>query len=99
VRKYVREDRLLVLEDAIRKMTALPAQKMRLADRGALKAGLWGDVVIFDPAALTDKATFAEPNQLSVGMDYVLVNGVAVVAAGKATGARPGRILRGAGAR
>jgi dihydroorotase/N-acyl-D-amino-acid deacylase len=99
LRKYVREDKLLSLEDAIRKMTALPAQKMRLADRGVLKSGMWADVVIFDPATVTDKATFAEPNQLSAGMDYVLVNGVPVVAAGKATGARPGRILRRAGAR
>jgi dihydroorotase/N-acyl-D-amino-acid deacylase len=99
IRKYVREDKLLSLEDAIRKMTALPAQKMRLADRGVLKSGMWADVVIFDPATVADKATFAEPNQLSAGMDYVLVNGVPVVAAGKATGARPGRILRGAGAR
>jgi dihydroorotase/N-acyl-D-amino-acid deacylase len=99
IRKFVREDRLLSLEEAIRKMTALPAQKMRLADRGVLKVGMWADLVVFDPAALTDKATFADPNQLSVGMDYVLVNGVPVVAAGKPTGARPGRVLRGAGAR
>jgi N-acyl-D-aspartate/D-glutamate deacylase len=99
IRKYVRDDRLLTLEDAIRKMTALPAQKMRLADRGVLKTGMWADVVVFDPATLTDKATFAEPNQLSVGMDEVLVNGVAVIASGKATGAKPGKILRGPGSR
>jgi N-acyl-D-aspartate/D-glutamate deacylase len=99
LRKYVREDRLLTLEDAIRKMTALPAQKMRLADRGVIKAGMWADLVLFDPATLTDKATFADPNQLSAGMDYVLVNGVPVIAAGKATGARPGKVLRGAGSR
>ena len=99
IRKYVREDKLLSLEDAIRKMTALPAQKMRLADRGVLKAGMWADLVVFDPAAVTDKSTFADPNQLSVGMDYVLVNGVPVVAGGRATGARPGKVLRGAGAR
>jgi dihydroorotase/N-acyl-D-amino-acid deacylase len=83
IRKYVREDKLLTLEDAIRKMTALPAQKMRFADRGVLKAGLQADIVVFDPATLTDKATFAEPNQLSAGMEYVLVNGVPVVAGGK----------------
>ena len=99
IRKYVREDRLLTLEEAVRKMTALPAQKMRLADRGVVKAGLWADLVVFDPATLTDKATFAEPNQLSVGMDYVLVNGVAVIAGGRATGARPGKVLKGARAR
>jgi N-acyl-D-amino-acid deacylase len=97
IRKYVREDKLLSLEEAIRKMTALPAQKMRLADRGVLKAGMWADVVVFDPDRITDKATFAQPNQLSVGMDYVLVNGVAVIAAGTATDALPGKVLRGPG--
>ena len=95
IRKYVREDKLLTLEEAIRKMTALPAQKMRLADRGVLKAGMWADVVVFDAEKIADKATFAQPNQLSVGMDAVLVNGVAVIAGGKATNARPGRVLRG----
>ena len=99
IRKYVREDKLLSLEEAIRKMSALPAQKMRLADRGVVKAGMWADLVVFDAATVTDKATFAQPNQLSVGMDYVLVNGVPVIAAGKATGARPGKVLRGPGAR
>ena len=95
IRKFVREDRLLTLEDAIRKMSALPAQKMRLADRGVLKAGMWADVVVFDPDAITDKATFEHPNQLSVGMDDVLVNGVPVIAGGKGTGALPGKVLRG----
>jgi N-acyl-D-amino-acid deacylase len=95
----VREDKLLSLEEAIRKMTALPAQKMRLADRGVLKAGMWADIVVFDAERITDKATFENPNQLSVGMDYVLVNGVAVIAAGKATDALPGKVLRGPGAR
>ena len=95
LRKYVREDKLLSLEGAIRKMTALPAQKMRLADRGVLKAGIWADVVVFDPDTVTDKATFEAPNQLSVGMDYVLINGVPVIAGGEATGALPGKVLRG----
>jgi len=99
IRKYVREDKLLSLEEAIRKMSALPAQKMRLADRGVVKAGMWADLVVFDAATVTDKATFAQPNQLSVGMDYVLVNGIPVIAAGQATGARPGKVLRGPGAR
>lgn len=99
LRKFVREDKLLSLEDAIRKMTALPAQKLRLADRGVLKAGLWADLVVFDAATITDKATFAQPNQLSVGMDYVLINGVPVIAAGKATNALPGKVLKGPGAR
>jgi dihydroorotase/N-acyl-D-amino-acid deacylase len=99
LRKFVREDKLIALEDAIRKMSALPAQKLRLADRGVIKAGMWADLVVFDPATVTDVATFELPNQLSTGMDYVLVNGVPVITAGKATGARPGKILRGAGAR
>jgi dihydroorotase/N-acyl-D-amino-acid deacylase len=99
LRKFVREDKLITLPDAIRKMSALPAQKLHLADRGVLKTGMWADVVVFDPDTVTDVATFAQPNQLSRGMDDVLVNGVAVIAGGKATGARPGRILRGAGAR
>jgi dihydroorotase/N-acyl-D-amino-acid deacylase len=97
LRKFVREDKLLSLEEAIRKMTALPAQKMRLADRGVLKAGMWADVVVFDPDTVTDKATFEAPNQLAVGMDYVLVNGVPVIAGGKATNALPGKVLRGPG--
>jgi len=99
LRKFVREDRLLTLEEAIRKMAALPAQKLRLADRGVLKAGMWADVVVFDPQTIRDVATFADPNQLSVGMDDVLVNGVPVIAGGKATRALPGKILRGPGAR
>ncbi len=97
LRKYVRETSLLTLEDAIRKFSSLPAQRMRLGDRGVLKAGMWADVVVFDPARVRDKATFAEPNQLSEGMRWVLVNGIPVIADGQATGALPGRVLRGAG--
>jgi N-acyl-D-amino-acid deacylase len=97
LRKYVREEHKLTLEDAIRKFSALPAQRMRLTDRGVLKAGMWADVVIFDPATVQDVATFDNPNQLSQGMDYVLVNGVPVITAGKMTGAKPGKVLRGPG--
>ncbi|SPF36405.1 Dihydroorotase [Candidatus Sulfotelmatobacter kueseliae] len=97
LRKYVREEKKLTLEDAIRKFSALPAQRMRLTDRGVLKAGMWADVVIFDPATVRDLATFADPNQLAQGMDYVLVNGTAVIDQGKMTGARPGKVLRGPG--
>jgi N-acyl-D-aspartate/D-glutamate deacylase len=97
LRKYVREDKALTLEDAIRKMSALPAQRLRLTDRGVLKSGMWADVVIFDPATVRDLATFDNPNQLSEGMDYVLVNGVPVIDRGKMTGALPGKVLRGAG--
>jgi N-acyl-D-amino-acid deacylase len=99
LRKYVREEHALALEDAIRKFTSLPAQRMRFTDRGVLKEGMAADVVIFDPATIHDLATFEEPNQLSEGMDYVLVNGVPVIAAGKMTGALPGKVLRGAGYR
>ena len=97
LRKYVREDKALTLEDAIRKFSALPAQRMRLADRGVLKSGMWADIVIFDPATVKDLATFENPNQLSQGMEYVLVNGVAVIDQGKMTGALPGKVLRGPG--
>src|SRR5579862_5643842 len=95
--KYVREEKVLSLEDAIRKFSALPAQRMRLTDRGVLKAGMWADVVIFDPATVHDRATFDNPNQLSEGMDYVLVNGVPVIDQGKMTGSLPGKVLRGPG--
>ena len=97
LRKYVREEKKLTLEDAIRKFSALPAQRMRLTDRGVLKAGMWADVVIFDPATIRDLATFENPNQLSQGMEYVLVNGVPVIDQGKMTGALPGKVLRGPG--
>jgi dihydroorotase/N-acyl-D-amino-acid deacylase len=97
LRKYVREEKKLKLEDAIRKFSALPAERMRLADRGVLKAGMWADVVIFDPATITDRATFENPNQLSQGMHYVLVNGGLVIDDGKATNALPGKVLRGPG--
>jgi dihydroorotase/N-acyl-D-amino-acid deacylase len=97
LRKYVREEKKLTLEDAIRKFTALPAQRMRLADRGVLKLGMWADVVVFDPETVRDVATFDDPNRLSEGMEFVLVNGVPVIENGKMTGALPGKVLRGAG--
>jgi N-acyl-D-amino-acid deacylase len=98
LRKYVREEKRLTLEEAIRKFSSLPAQRMRLGDRGVLKAGMWADIVVFDPDSVRDRATFAQPNQLSEGMRWVLVNGVPVIADGKATGALPGKVLRGPGA-
>jgi N-acyl-D-amino-acid deacylase len=97
LRKYVREEKKLALEDAIRKFTSLAAQRMRLTDRGVLKEGMWADVVVFDPATIRDLATFENPNQLSQGMNYVLVNGVPVIEQGKMTGALPGKVLRGEG--
>lgn len=97
LRKFVREEHVLTLPDAIRKFSALPAQRMRLTDRGVLKQGMFADIVIFDPATIRDLATYEKPNQLSQGMEYVLVNGVPVIADGKMTGKLPGKVLRGAG--
>ena len=97
--KFVREEKLLTLPDAIRKFTALPAQRMRITDRGVLKEGMWADVVVFDPEKVHDVATFDNPNQFSVGMDYVLVNGELVIDNGKMTSALPGKVLRGPGYR
>ena len=98
LRKYVREEKKLTLPDAIRKFSALPAQRMRLTDRGVLKEGMWADVVVFDPETIRDLATFENPNQLSEGMRFVLVNGVPVIDEGKMTNALPGKVLRGSGA-
>jgi N-acyl-D-aspartate/D-glutamate deacylase len=97
LRKYVREEKKLTLEGAIRKFTALPAQRMRLTDRGVLKEGMYADIVIFDPATIRDTATFESPNQLSEGVEYVLVNGMTVIEGGKMTSALPGKILHGPG--
>jgi N-acyl-D-amino-acid deacylase len=95
--KYVRTEHTLRLEEAVRKFSALPAQRMHLADRGVLKKGLWADIVIFDPATIRDKATFDNPNQLSEGIEFALVNGVPVIESGKPTNALPGKVLRGPG--
>ncbi len=97
LRMYVREENKLRLEDAIRKFSALPAQTLKLTDRGVLKKGMWADIVIFDPATIHDVATFEKPNQLSEGMRFVLVNGVPVIEDGKQTNALPGKVLRGPG--
>jgi N-acyl-D-amino-acid deacylase len=95
--KYVREEGKLGLADAIRKFTALPAQRERLSDRGVIKTGMWADLVVFDPAAIHDVATYDDPNRFSAGISYVLVNGVLVIEQGKMTGALPGKVLRGPG--
>ena len=95
--RYVREERVLTLADAIRKMTSLPAQVLRLEDRGRLRQGYWADIVVFDPERIIDRATYEEPHQYSEGIEYVLVNGVVVLDAGEHTGARPGRAILGPG--
>jgi dihydroorotase/N-acyl-D-amino-acid deacylase len=96
---YVREKHVLSLEEALRKMTSLPAQRMGFADRGLLRPGLKADVVVFDPERVRDKATFAEPHQYAEGVNYVIVNGALVLDSGKMTDARPGQVLLGAAAR
>ncbi len=95
MKRYVRDSHLMSLEEAIRKFSALPAARLHLADRGVLKAGLAADIVVFDADTITDLATYAEPNQLSTGMRYVLVNGQPVIDEGRATQRLPGRVLRG----
>jgi N-acyl-D-amino-acid deacylase len=92
--RYVREQHVISLEDAIRKMTSLPADHFRFSDRGRLAVGKAADVVIFDPARVVDRATYEQPHQFPDGIPYVLVNGVIVVQHGQHTGARPGQVLR-----
>jgi len=95
--KYVREDRIIPIEDAIRKMSSSVAARLSIRDRGLLREGFYADVVVFDPETIGDRATFEKPHQVSVGVRDLLVNGVAVLRAGKHTGAKPGRIVRGPG--
>jgi len=92
--KYVREKGLLTLEDAVRKMTSLPARTFGFRDRGLVREGFAADLVLFDPARVQDHAEFNKPHQYSTGFDYVLVNGVIAVDDGKPNATRPGRILR-----
>jgi dihydroorotase/N-acyl-D-amino-acid deacylase len=97
--KYVRDEKLMTLEEAIRKMTSQPASRVGLRDRGVLRPGLAADVVVFDPATIHDVATFDDPNHYSVGIKAVLVNGRVVVDGGRISEERPGRALRGPGYR
>lgn len=94
---YVREKKLVSLEEGIRKMTSLPAQTFKLWERGILRPGMAADIVIFDEKSIADRATFQQPKQYPVGIDYVLVNGQVVIEKGKHMGLRPGQILRGRG--
>ena len=95
--KYVRDERVMPLEEAVRKMSSAVAARLSLQDRGILREGLYADVVLFDPATVIDRATYQQPNQLSTGVKHVFVNGVEVVRDGRHTGAKPGRIVRGPG--
>jgi N-acyl-D-amino-acid deacylase len=95
--RYVRERGTIRLEEAVRKMTSLPAQRFRLVDRGLIRPGMWADIVVFDPRTVRDTATFEKPHSNSEGFTFVLVNGEIVIESGKHTGARPGQILMGPG--
>jgi N-acyl-D-amino-acid deacylase len=93
--KYVRDEKLVSLEEIIRRMTSLAAQKFQLKDRGLLREGMAADIVVFDPNEVADKATFEKPHQFSAGFHYVLVNGQLVIADGKHTGVKSGMTLKG----
>jgi N-acyl-D-amino-acid deacylase len=95
--KYVRDEKVISLEEAIRKLTSLPASNLKIQKRGLLSPGYYADVAIFDPQKIQDHATFEKPHQYSTGMVHVLVNGTAVLKEGEHTGARPGRVVRGPG--
>ena len=95
--KYVRDEKIIPMKEAIRRLSGFPATNLGLDHRGFLKEGMFADVVVFDPAIITDRATFEKPHQYAMGMKQVLVNGVQVIKDGEHTGAKPGRALWGPG--
>jgi N-acyl-D-amino-acid deacylase len=95
--QYVREEKLIPMEEAVRKLAALPAANLKIKNRGMLKPGYYADVVIFDPAKIQDHATYEKPHQYSTGMVHVFVNGVQVLKDGEHTGAMPGQVVLGPG--
>jgi N-acyl-D-amino-acid deacylase len=95
--KYVRDEQVISLQEAVRRLTSLPAENLKIRERGSLKENNFADVVIFDPAKIQDHATFAEPHQYSTGVQHVIVNGVTVLLDGEHTGATPGRFVKGPG--
>jgi N-acyl-D-amino-acid deacylase len=95
--KYVRDERVIPLAEAVHRLSGLPATNLELRDRGFLRTGMFADVVVFDPATIADRATFEQPHQYAVGMKHVFVNGVQVLDSGEHTGATPGRALWGVG--
>jgi N-acyl-D-amino-acid deacylase len=97
--RYVRDEQIIPLAEAIRKLSGLPATNLELDRRGFIRDGMFADVVVFDPATTADHATFEKPHQYATGMKHVFVNGVAVLKDGEHTGAKPGRAVWGAGAR
>ena len=97
--QYVRDEKVMPLEDAVRKATSAVATRLSIPDRGVLREGFFADIAVFDPATIADHSTFEQPHQLSVGVKYVFVNGTLVVRDGRHTGAKAGRALRGPGSR
>jgi N-acyl-D-amino-acid deacylase len=95
--KYVREEKVIPLEEAVRRLSSLPATNLGLESRGVLQEGMFADIAVFDPATIADRATFEKPHQYAVGMKHVFVNGVQVLQNGEHTGAKPGRALAGPG--
>jgi N-acyl-D-amino-acid deacylase len=95
--RYVRDEKIIPMEEAIRRLTSLPAANLNLKHRGMLAPGYFADVVLFDPAAIQDRATFDQPHQYATGVVHLFVNGVQVLRDGEHTGARPGRVVRGPG--
>jgi N-acyl-D-amino-acid deacylase len=95
--RYVREEGVIPLQEAVRKLSALPAENLGIRQRGRLEPGYFADVVVFDPETIADHATFAEPHQYATGVIHVFVNGAQVVREGQHTGAKPGRVVRGPG--
>jgi N-acyl-D-aspartate/D-glutamate deacylase len=93
----VRDERVITLEDAVRKATSAVATRLSIADRGLIKEGMKADILVFDPATISDRATFEKPHQLSTGVMNVLVNGVEVIHDGAHTGAKPGQVVHGPG--
>jgi N-acyl-D-amino-acid deacylase len=95
--KYVRDEKVIPLEEAVRRLTTLPASVLQTERRGALQPGYFADVVVFDPAKIQDHATFEKPHQYSTGVVHVFVNGTQVLKEGEPTGKKPGRVVRGPG--
>jgi N-acyl-D-amino-acid deacylase len=95
--RYVRDEPVMPLAEAVHRLTGLPARNWKLADRGCLATGCYADVVVFDPATVADRATFEQPKLYATGVEQVFVNGVAVIRDGEHTGATPGRVVRGPG--
>jgi N-acyl-D-amino-acid deacylase len=94
---YVRDEKALSLAEAVRRLAALPAENLRIPDRGRLKVGYFADLALFDPAKIADRATYEAPHQYAIGMRHVFVNGIQVLRDGEPTGATPGRFVHGPG--